>query len=862
MIKRLLYTLLIFLTHFDCWAVPADPTPRKIQQPDGTFVTLSMHGDEYLNYVTTADGFTVVKDECGIWVYASKQADGTLAATDMVAHDEADRSAEEKAFLNIRPKGLAPKIDSHRAEMLQGNRVRQAQALQQRRAANYDYSKFRGLVILVEFNDRSFNYGDEMNSIMNDIVNKENYKGDSRTNYVNESQQIDARYHGSVFDYFRDNSNGKFMPKFDIVGPVKVNRSQYFAERTKYGCVLANEAADVADPLVDFSLYDGDGNGVVDLVFFVFAGYGSNVVGNDERLIWPNRSWFGSNVVKDGVELVDYACCTEMEINKEYPMLCGIGVFCHEFTHVLGLPDFYDTDYEGSGGFSAHPGGWSLMASGQSLCFSRNPCNFSLYERYLLGFCEKPTVLNEVGTYSMQEVTTNDGFWLESPVQDEFFIIENRQNTGWDSHLPGHGMMVYRVDRSDGSAWVNNCINTDPGHMYYQPLFAGGSQGGISSYDPFPGEGNVTVITNNTLPANLRTWAGEECEFALTHIMEKDGTVTFNVVDAHTFAEIVMPQQLDIYEGICYHLEPTIYMPKETYQMRWISDTPSVARVDQDGNVMAMAEGEAHVTLSVDDSISATCTVSVQPASVVPDVGTLNTVANNTPQVLQLNHAQVFFTPTKNGQRGVLVRDATGNIDLSYILHDVEPGDLLDGRIYANFIEDAKWIIMTPIEGINYAGSIKVTQGPTPEPDKVTLDNLDSCKIMDYIKIEGVTLDYRINKKGQEQLCIVNGEHIIFLSSAYLSSMDMPTKEELAVNLYDVETIISYYNIPGFDDSFALTAPVTVSQSTRIDTPSSKSQPLKGGIYNLQGQRINAPQRGLNIIEGKKVMSTKKGESQ
>ena len=493
------------------------------------------------------------------------------------------------------------------------------------------------------------------------------------------------------------------------------------------------------------------------------------------------------------------------------------------------------------------------MAKGLSLYLSRFPCNFSLYERYLLGFCEKPTVLSEVGTYSIQDVSTNEGFWLESPDPNEFFIIENRQQTGWDTYLPGHGMMVYRVDCSDTSVWELRIININPNHMYYEPLFAGGNQGGSSPYDPFPGQGIITAITNNSSPANLRTWGGEECKFALAHIAENDGVISFDLVNASTFAEIVMPQQQDMYEGICYHLTPTIYMPKKSYSTRWESDNPKVARVNQEGDVTAMAEGEAHVTLTVDDSISATCTVSIQPAPVVPDVGTLNTVANNTPQVLQLNHAQVFFTPTKNGQRGVLVRDATGNIDLSYILTDVEPGDLLDGRIYANFIVDAKWIIMTPIEGINYAGSIQVTHGPMPEPDKVTLYNLDSCKIMDYIKIEGVTLDYRTNKQGQEQLCIMDGEHIIFLPSSYLSDMEMPTKEKLADNLYDVEAIISYYNIPGFDDSFNLTAPVTVSQKTGIEASNSSSQPLKGRIYNLHGQRINSLQRGLNILDGKKV---------
>ena len=130
----LLSMILLMMMVGECMAIPADPTPRKIQQPDGTFVTLSLHGNEYLHYTTTTDGFTVVKDERGFWVYASKQADGTLAATDMVAHDEADRTADEKSFLNSTPRWLAPVMDSRMEERRQSERVRRVQAQQTRSA--------------------------------------------------------------------------------------------------------------------------------------------------------------------------------------------------------------------------------------------------------------------------------------------------------------------------------------------------------------------------------------------------------------------------------------------------------------------------------------------------------------------------------------------------------------------------------------------------------------------------------------------------------------------------------------------------------------------------------------------------------
>ena len=163
---------------------------------------------------------------------------------------------------------------------------------------------------------------------------------------------------------------------------------------------------------------------------------------------------------------------------------------------------------------------------------------------------------------------------------------------------------------------------------------------------------------------------------------------------------------------------------------------------------------------------------------------------------------------------------------------------------------------MYPIENINYEGSIQVTHGPTPVPDEVTFGELESCKIMDYIMMKGVTLNYRQDSKGKEQLCIVDGEHFIILSTSYLGSMEMPTKEELAENLYDVEAVISYYNIPDNDDKFNLITPITVSQPTEIEALNNTSEPRKGQIYNLQGQRLNALQKGLNIMDGKKVFKS------
>ena len=316
-------------------AVPAHPKPVKVQQPDGTYVTINLHGDEWLNFYTTEDGYSVVRDQRGYFVYAELK-DQQLKPTAQVAHDALQRSASEQAFLNNVKKYQAPAMKAERAaEKAQVQQI-QRRTLASRRATSY--GNFRGLVVLIQFNDQEFSRSDYA-EIADDMLNKENYVG-----YDSEV------YTGSVRDYFSDCSGGLFQPQFDVVGPVSVEFSQY--DGRSQSKAIINAAVDAVDDEVDFSQYDGDGDGYVDLVFFLIAGNGSNYTGNDSRLWWPHRSVIKNNgnyVEKDGVTLLDYASSVELygwTSDPETVIIDGIGTICHEFSHVLGLPDFYDADYE------------------------------------------------------------------------------------------------------------------------------------------------------------------------------------------------------------------------------------------------------------------------------------------------------------------------------------------------------------------------------------------------------------------------------------------------------------------------------------------------------------------------------------
>ena len=523
------YFFLIIMLWCACkmLAIPANPTPVRIAQPDGSTVTIRLHGDEWLHFTTTTDGYTVVKNERGYYVYAQLQ-DGKLLPTNVIAHDADGRDVNETDYLSHVKKYLTPQMEESTAETKKKVQAMQRQTLQRRKAARYDYSKFCGLIILVEFNDRQFSRSD-YKELMNDMVNKENYTG-----FTDTDGKFQA-YTGSVRDYFHDNSNGVFNPEFDIVGPVTVDYSQEDGRARSYSIFKA--AIEAADEDIDYAKYDGDGDGTMDLVYFIAAGTASSSDPDHPNHIWPHRSVI-RNLNRDGVWINDYACSTEFIYSEKDNMLAGIGTFCHEFSHVLGLPDFYDTDGEGSGGESHDPGYWSVMAGGSYLNNARTPCAYSLYERMAVGFTE-PMVINTKGHYTLEQIgTSNTGYRIDSPVEGEYFLLENRQKDyKWDEYLPGSGMLVFRVDESDMNPWNNNSVNNNPERMYYELLRAGGVEKAYTkpNYDPFPGKGEVTTLSNVTSPAHLRTHDGQDTPWAIHHIAEDNGEISFEV-SAFTYA--------------------------------------------------------------------------------------------------------------------------------------------------------------------------------------------------------------------------------------------------------------------------------------------------------------------------------------
>ena len=519
--KKITLLLMALIVAITASAEPANPTPITVEQPDGTKLQLKLVGDEFYHFNTTIDGYTIVNVN-GKWEYAMKTGNH-LSSTGILAHDPAARTVQEQQLLATTTKYLVDEQGTNNAQKARANRDKKNQG---QKEPVVDYSKFRGLIILINFNDRQF-LMDNPNDFYNQLCNTENYTGFYHSGRF-------QRCTGSVRDYYYDNSMGQFDPEFDIIGPVDLDFSCY--EGNNKAREIFKAALDAVDDQVDFSLYDADSDGEIDMVFFLVAGYSSSYSGNNSGYLWPHMSylidwwsgWPPQPYIYDGKEMGTYASSCEIYgwESQGTTMPNAIGTICHEFGHVLGLPDLYDTDYAESGGESNHPGDWDVMAGGSGNNYGRTPVGYSLWERIELGFAETPTELS-LGSFTLEAVNnSNTGFSMLTPNENEYFLFENRQPYKWDAALPGHGLVITRIDYSDQEPWWNNEVNCNPSHNYYELIRASGNS---ATGVPFPGQNNVTYINSSSDPA-LVTWAGLTCPLALSNITEANNIITFDVV--------------------------------------------------------------------------------------------------------------------------------------------------------------------------------------------------------------------------------------------------------------------------------------------------------------------------------------------
>lgn len=796
-----------------------------VKQPDGTTISLRLNGDEYLHYTTTADGYALVKNASGFYVYAQLDADGQLAPTAIVAHDAAQRSQQEKDYI-AQAGRIVPRMTDAMAQMRQQNGVAQARAQQQLHAQRYDYSRFKGLVILIEYNDRPFRY-DDYDSIMYHMLNDDDYTGTTRTNFQDRFSGSYVTCTGSMRDFFRDNSSGVFVPTFDVVGPVKVDHSQYEGRDNTRQILI--DACTAADSLVNFKDYDIDNDHKVDMIYFIVSGEASYIQGNDERLLWPHQydlTYYG-NVYKDGVRLGRYACSTELFSYQMYnwSILEGIGTMCHEFSHVLGLPDFYDTGNTDQRE-CVEPGNWSIMSSGADYDYGRRPCGYSLFERYALGFAT-PQLISEPGSYAIEDLSqSNTGYRINSQKANEYFMLENRQHVKWDAKLPGHGMLVFRVDSTNTDVWIwSNAVNDNPDHPYYELIRANGYRNDDTSSDPFPGTARVTRLDNETSPAHLRSWTGKNTVIGLSDIAEQDGVVTFDAFDAFQLQGISTASSVSLGVGTSLQLTTVCKPTYVSTQVEWSTSDPQVCTISSDGLVSGIAPGTATVTVTANGTFTATCDVTVQSFDVCHDIHSFLQMDEGSSALLQLCDAQVLYV----SKQDIYLRDATGTIILNGTKLNVQQNDILNGTIYGQYTLRNQMPLLKADATLTRTDGYISNPGSVAQPISLHMSQLNSGQYANMVTIRKAAL-----VKDGGIYAVWGDKRIRLYNTLGIKSIKVPT--DLSKR-YDITAIFgtNTLNDQVIDEFYLLSSPTAVSYTQPTDIALDTDLRLpEGRQYQLQ----------------------------
>ncbi len=339
---------------------------------------------------------------------------------------------------------------------------------------------------------------------------------------------------GSVHDFFYDNSYGQLQFSVDVFGPYTMSESisSYNPHEGGNSQDMAIEAVQAAyADGCDFSEYDFDGNGSVDGLHLIFAGHGQEAGAPAHNSIWSHASYiYSTDLTLNGKRIYRFSCSPEYRDNSG-TAITYIGVIAHELSHVFGLPDFYDTDYDGSNGTSVHLGPWDIMASGSWNDDGRTPANHNAYSKIIMGWVD-PITLETPGEVTIPNpVETGAAYIIEMWDPDyEFFVLENRQKQGWDAFIPNNGMLIYYYN-GYGLGWHSNCINCDPYERGFYIKQAGGGLNSNSTNrttDPYPSMGN-TAFTDETVPNSVSEF-GIPTEKPITDIVHHtdDSTITFN----------------------------------------------------------------------------------------------------------------------------------------------------------------------------------------------------------------------------------------------------------------------------------------------------------------------------------------------
>ena len=564
--KKLLFGLLF--AAMTAGAVKMKPGINIIKQADGTTITVRAYGDEDLSYFLASDGTLLYQEGTNFYI-AGVKADGTLYSTGVLAHEPSMRTIKEISAIKAQN---AKAFYNSMETQTKANKVRR-EPMTPDNSLLPSLGKHKIPVILVEFSDVEF-------SVENPKATFDKYLNGKEL-FNKETDPEMGQNYASVAKYFKDMSFGKFEPEFEVYGPVNLGKplATYgagYSSEENMGLLLT-DACTAVDDEVDFTQYDSNDDGNIDLIYIIYAGFSQSIAGNSTDCIHPKSGYLSLAKSFDGMDVKRYGVNNELNgtpaDQANGPIINGIGLFCHEFSHCMGLPDLYPKSGSiAEACINQNMDYWSLMDAGEYTANGYRPTAYTAWERERLGWMEIGTL---TGPSNVELKSLDEGgaaFRIYNDKDEtghEYYIVENVQNNGWNKNLFGNGLMVTHVDYLSSQFSLGGCkVNNTGGHprmhvmaadgMFVPEYFLGSTiedsyitflkehnadlvakYGGqvfsIEDYkaeaagDLFPGTSNATSLTDDSQPMKAWTYNGETMGKPITDITNdtEKGIVSF-----------------------------------------------------------------------------------------------------------------------------------------------------------------------------------------------------------------------------------------------------------------------------------------------------------------------------------------------
>lgn len=819
--KKIILSIALAMLTLTASAVPARRTQRTLTLSDGTQVTATLSGDENYHYWKTADGRAFVMNEENIPQEISLQQ----------AQSKLQAKVQARNALRIAKRTKRKAAWGAETNPISGER--------------------KGLVILVNYKDKKMQH---TQAEYNDYFNKAGYSDNNCT--------------GSVRDYFLSQSYGKFSLDFDVMGPVTLSKNlSYYGDNDsdgndKHAAEMVAEAVKLAVSGIDLKRYDWDGDGYVDQVYVVYAGYGEHADA-PANTIWPHEFEL-SEAAKyndgpgaltiNGVTIDTYACSSELRGSSGNKM-DGIGTACHEFSHCLAIPDMYDTSADGEN-FGMNV--WDLMDYGSyngEDGYGETPAPFTSYERMYCGWLTPVELTQPCNVNDMPAITKEPVAYLirnaNPKFPGEYYLLENHQQESWDAYAPAHGMLILHVD-FNSNAWKQNTVNNVASHQRMTIIPADGK---LSHYntagDTWPGTSKKTALTDSSNPAaklyNLNSNGRKFMGRPIENIAEKNGLISFTFDGGKALPQLATPTAL-----------PATQMTVNGFTAQW-QKVEGATSYEVQLTSTGSNEGSIEESIMLDENFKGFNNGKTQDGT--QDVANkldeythtagwtglkLFTTPRNEVKMGSSSVAGRLTTPAVSPSNGVITvvivarwfNEKDNKLQIGYSEGDGQ-AELLGEATLEN--EDAYFAV--PIEELS-------------EDCQVVLFSSNRAYVSRVIVLDGTFSDDDLSTLFKAPMKTIGKR-----AQAHKSKSQTVTTAATAYTFTNLTADATYtYRVRALADGFATSnwsEPIQVSLATGIHevTGADDASAQPAALYDLLGHRITGtPQRGIYIKDGRKIM--------